>query len=56
MKTGQEYKNLKAERDALTEALAEWKASAYRSQTDCDVAGATTQLPGATVTQHRMRG
>lgn len=41
MKTDQEYKNLDAERDALTEALAEWKASAYRSQTDCDVAGAT---------------
>ena len=43
MRTDQEYRNLEAERDALAEALEEWKASAYRSQTDCSVAASTIQ-------------
>ena len=43
MRTDQEYRNLESERDALAEALEEWKASAYRSQTDCSVAASTIQ-------------
>jgi len=46
VRTDREYRNLEAERDALAEALEEWGASAYRSQTDCSVAASTIQRLG----------